>query len=415
MRTLESPHGAQHRSAALTIVLLFGIISMLGDLVHESARSVNGQYLSLVGLTATQVGLVFGIGEFLGYALRLLSGSLLDKNGRYWLFLFIGYGVHLVIPLMGMTTSWGWLYTFILLERIGKAMRSPAKDTLLSAVTDKGEIGLGYAFGFQEALDQLGAFLGPLIFTALFYFVGHSELDTFQLGYKLLLIPFLVLMIVLVLVYRKFTQCASIPQVSGQRAGERLQPIFWIYSAFTFFVAFGLINFSIVGYHLKVQQVVSDSIIPILYAVAMAVDALVAIVIGKAYDRLKRKTKRRSGGVLILLIVPLLTSVLPLLTLSYTTAMLWIGMVLMGVVLGVHETVMKSAIADITPFHKRGVGFGLFNTVYGLSLLLGSLVMGWMYDQQRLDYIVGLSILSEIIAGLLYVVLYRHIKRGTSV
>ena len=86
-----------------------------------------------------------------------------------------------------------------------------------------------------------------------------------------------------------------------------------------------------------------------------------------------------------------------------------------GVVLGVHETVMKSAIADITPFHKRGVGFGLFNTVYGLSLLLGSLVMGWMYDQQRLDYIVGLSILSEIIAGLLYVVLYRHIKRGTSV
>ena len=104
----------RHLSPALTIVILFGVISMLGDLVHESARSVNGQYLSLVGLTATQVGLVFGIGEFLGYTLRLLFGSLLDRSGRYWLFLFIGYGVHLVIPLMGVTTAWGWLYTFIL-------------------------------------------------------------------------------------------------------------------------------------------------------------------------------------------------------------------------------------------------------------------------------------------------------------
>ena len=158
--------GLRSSSPALTIVLLFGVISMLGDLVHESARSVNGQYLSLVGLSATQVGLVFGLGEFLGYALRLLSGAWLDKSKRYWLFLFVGYGVHLVIPLMGLTTSWGWLYTFILLERIGKALRSPAKDTILSAVAEN-QIGLGYAFGIQEALDQLGAFLGPLIFTAL--------------------------------------------------------------------------------------------------------------------------------------------------------------------------------------------------------------------------------------------------------
>lgn len=102
--------GLRSSSPALTIVLLFGVISMLGDLVHESARSVNGQYLSLVGFSATQVGLVFGLGEFLGYALRLLSGAWLDKSKRYWLFLFIGYGVHLVIPLMGLTNSWGWLY-----------------------------------------------------------------------------------------------------------------------------------------------------------------------------------------------------------------------------------------------------------------------------------------------------------------
>ena len=383
---------------------------MLGDLVHESARSVNGQYLSLVGLSATQVGLVFGLGEFLGYALRLLSGAWLDKSKRYWLFLFIGYGVHLVIPLMGLTTSWGWLYTFILLERIGKALRSPAKDTILSAVAEN-QIGLGYAFGIQEALDQLGAFLGPLIFTALFYFVGSSGLEVFQLGYQLLVIPFIILMVVLALVHRKFVREKLTPEVDTTQKPPRLQPIFWIYSAVTFFVAFGLINFSLIGYHLKTQQIVSDGMVPILYAVAMAVDALVAIFIGKGYDRLKRQLRHKTGGVLILLIVPLLTAFVPLLTLSHSVSMLWIGMVLMGVVLGAHETVMRSAIADITPFSKRGIGFGIFNTVYGLSLLLGSLLMGWLYDLEQQPIIVAMTIISEGAAVALYVVLYKRIQR----
>ena len=402
--------GLRRSSPALTIVLLFGVISMLGDLVHESARSVNGQYLSLVGLSATQVGLVFGLGEFLGYALRLLSGAWLDKSKRYWLFLFIGYGVHLVIPLMGLTTSWGWLYTFILLERIGKALRSPAKDTILSAVAEN-QIGLGYAFGIQEALDQLGAFLGPLIFTALFYFVGSSGLEVFQLGYQLLVIPFIILMVVLALVHRKFVREELTPEVDTTQKPPRLQPIFWIYSAFTFFVAFGLINFSLIGYHLKTQQIVSDGMVPILYAVAMAVDALVAIFIGKGYDRLKRQLRHKTGGVLILLIVPLLTAFVPLLTLSHSVSMLWIGMVLMGVVLGAHETVMRSAIADITPFSKRGIGFGIFNTVYGLSLLLGSLLMGWLYDLEQQPIIVAMTIISEGAAVALYVVLYKRIQR----
>ena len=342
--------------------------------------------------------------------MRLLSGAWLDKSKRYWLFLFIGYGVHLVIPLMGLTTSWGWLYTFILLERIGKALRSPAKDTILSAVAEN-QIGLGYAFGIQEALDQLGAFLGPLIFTALFYFVGSSGIEVFQLGYKLLVIPFIILMVVLALVHRKFVREELTPRVDTSQKPPRLQPIFWIYSAFTFFVAFGLINFSLIGYHLKTQEIVSDGMVPILYAVAMAVDALVAIFIGKGYDHLKRKLGHKTGGVLILLIVPILTAFVPLLTLSHSVSMLWIGMVLMGVVLGAHETVMRSAIADITPFSKRGIGFGIFNTIYGLSLLFGSFLMGWLYDLEQQPIIIAMTILSEGAAIALYAVLYKRIQR----
>ena len=123
---------------------------------------------------------------------------------------------------MGGTTAWGWLYTFILLERVGKALRSPAKDTLLSAVAE-GEIGLGYAFGIQEALDQLGAFLGPLLFTALFSILDRSTIDAFQIGYRLLLIPFLLLMVVLIWVHQRFVRADLTPKVEVNAPPARLQ------------------------------------------------------------------------------------------------------------------------------------------------------------------------------------------------
>lgn len=408
--TQDSREGRSARREVLMVIILFGVISMLGDAVHESARSVNGQYLSLLGVTAAQVGLVFGLGEFLGYALRLLSGVLLDRSGKYWLFLFLGYGVHLVIPLMGCTTSWPLLVAFILLERIGKAFRSPAKDTLLSGISE-GQVGLGFAFGLQETLDQLGAFVGPLIFTAVFYFAGESGQGEFQLGYKLLAIPFLLLMLFLVFAQRRVTRIERRHgPVGGEQMPTKLQPIFWIYSAFTFFTALGLLNFGIIGYHLKVQSVLSDRMITLLYAGAMGVDALVALLIGYLYDRMKARTGSRSGGILVLLVVPLLTLLLPVLTLSHSVPMVLVGMALMGVVLAAHETVMRSAIADLTPYRKRGIGFGLFNTFYGLALLAGSALSGYLYDRGMTSLIITLTIVSEAVALLLYGYMYRRVR-----
>ena len=152
---------------AVTVIIIFGVISMLGDIVYESARSANSQYLNLLGFSAAKAGLVFGIGEFLGYALRLFAGVMSDKSGRHWLFMFIGYGMLISVPLMGLTMNWSLLVILMLTERIGKALRNPAKDTVLSGVAEN-QVGIGFAFGLQEALDQLGAFLGPLVFTAVF-------------------------------------------------------------------------------------------------------------------------------------------------------------------------------------------------------------------------------------------------------
>lgn len=389
-------------SPAVTAIVIFGFISMLGDMVYESARSANSQYLSLIGISAARVGLVFGIGEFLGYFLRLIAGIISDRSGRQWLFMFAGYGMLLVVPLMGLTRNWNILVILILAERIGKSLRSPAKDTILSAVAEN-QVGLGFAFGLQEALDQVGAFAGPLVFTLVFALSGSDGVPQYQRGYRLLVVPFVVLMFFLAYARRKITRERLVPEAKSRESPpEHLRPLFWLYVAFAFFGTLGFVNFSVVGYHLKAKNLMSDAGITLLYSVAMIVDAVAAMLVGGAYDRLKKKTGASSGGLLVLMGIPVLTVALPFLTLARSPALVTAGMVLFGVIMGTHETVMRSAIADITPFHKRGTSYGVFNTAYGLALLCGSALMGWLYDLDKVWIIAVFTCAAEAVALVLY-------------
>jgi len=397
-------------SPAVTVILFFGMISLLGDLVYEGARGANSQYFSLLGISAAQVGMVFGVGEFLGYVLRLLAGVWSDKSGRPWLFLFVGYGLLAVVPLMGLTQKWPVIVTLVLLERIGKALRNPAKDTLLSAVAmhPDTKVGVGLAFGIQEALDQIGAFAGPLIFTGVFLVMKAAGVAQYQLAYRLLVIPFVLLMLFLTFSHRKVTRDHLIPAVTVQGfRTQHLQKVFWLYTAFTFFATLGLVNFSVIGFHLKAQEVLEDGQITLLYAGAMAVDAVVALLVGRAYDKRKTRTGQRTGGLVILLVIPLVTVLLPALVLGSSLPLIILGMVVFGIILGLHETIMRSAIADLTPFHKRGTSYGVFNASYGLALLAGAAVMGWMYDQNLNIAIASLTVVSEIVA---LVIFYKMIQ-----
>ena len=399
-------------SPAVSVVIMFGVISMLGDIVYESARSANSQYLNLLGISAARVGLVFGIGEFLGYALRLLAGILSDKSGRHWWFMFLGYGMLLSVPLMGLTMKWDALVILMLMERIGKALRNPAKDTVLSSVAEH-QVGIGFAFGLQEALDQLGAFLGPLVFTAVFYFAGKSGISEYQAGYRLLAAPFVFLMLFLYFAFKKMRGSNLLPSAQNREfQNEKLEPVFWSYTVFTFFCTAGFVNFSTIGYHLKANQLMSDGEITLLYSLAMLVDAVAAMIVGKAYDRLKEKTGKKTGGILALAAIPLMTMLLPLLTLSHSTALIAAGMALFGVVMGTHETIMRSAIADITPYRKRGTGYGIFNSAYGLALLAGSALMGLLYDLKFTKLIIVFTAAAEITAIALYVKMNHAIRSG---
>ena len=179
-----------HREAYLGILLL-GIVSLLGDVVYEGSRGIGPDYLGFLGATAVIIGLVGGIGDFLGYAMRLVSGLLVDATRAYWFFIFLGYGLIVSIPLLGISTGLEVAILLVLLERLGKALRAPSRDTVLSMIA-KG-LGTGRAFGYHELLDQVGAIIGPLIIAALMYYSSNN----YSLTFSFLFIPFFMLLIVL--------------------------------------------------------------------------------------------------------------------------------------------------------------------------------------------------------------------------
>jgi MFS family permease len=373
---------ASNKKTALQVILLFGLVSLFGDIIYEGARSVNGPYLKTIGANAAIVGLVVGIGEFFGYAIRFLSGFWSDKTKAYWLFTFVGYGMLVSVPLLALTGIWQTAALFIVLERIGKAMRSPAKDTILSQATK--QIGTGMGFAIGEVMDQIGAIAGPLMFTFLFMSMGKGTrgLADYQKGYTFLWIPFVLLMVCVWIAYLRLPDPSKL-ETSIKKAVEpdKLSRTFWLYTIFSFITTLGFTNFALLGYHYKVKGVLTDSQIPLFYAIAMGVDAIAALVSGKLYDMAKEKRKNDKAGLTVLLIIPVFTLFVPFLGFSNSFGLALAGAIVWGVVMGCHETIMKSAIADITPLKKRGTGYGIFNAGYGLAVFIGSAAMGFLYDR----------------------------------
>jgi len=363
-----------------------GIVSLLGDIVYEGARSITGPYLQTLGANASIIGIIAGVGEFLGYAVRLLSGYISDKTGLYWPMTIIGYGLLCSIPLLGIAKLWQIAAILIILERLGKGIRSPARDVILSHVSQR--IGRGIGFGLHEALDQIGAIAGPMLFSFVFFF-GYNYKD----GFNLLWIPALICITVLLIARVKVPEPEKfeISEISK----KELSRSFWRYSIFIFFSVSGFTNFQIISYHLKQKAVISDMEIPIFYAIAMGVDALMAIFIGNIYDKKRFKS---------LIIIPLLTIPIPFLAFSITSYIVFAGMILWGAVMGAHETIIRAAVADITHKKKRGVAYGIFNTIYGISWFLGSAITGYLYEIS-ITYIIYFTILMETLSIVMFFML----------
>ncbi|MFB3902014.1 MAG: MFS transporter [Acidobacteriota bacterium] len=372
---------ALSRRQALKFVLLLGVVSLLADATYEGARSVTGPFLAVLGASGAVVGVVAGFGELVGYGLRLVSGIISDRTRRYWTVTLVGYSINLLaVPLLALAGRWEVAAALIVTERVGKALRNPPRDAMLSHAT--AEIGRGWGFGLHEAMDQTGAILGPLIVAG----VLAVRSESYHTAFAVLLIP--ALMALGVLVAARFLY----PRPEDLEAGPRhlvttgFTPLFWWYLAAAGLVAAGYVDFPLIAFHFQKQSVVSPAWIPVLYAVAMGADALAALVFGRMFDR---------SGLKTLALVSLLCALFsPLVFLGGFGAAL-IGMALWGVGMGAQESIMRAAVADMVPREKRASGYGIFNAGYGLVWFLGSALMGLLYDFS-VPALVGFSVLTQL-------------------
>jgi len=371
----------KNHKQAFQLIFLLGIISLLGDVIYEGARGVSGQYLNILGVNAVTVGLIIGLGELLGYVFRLASGFFADKTRAYWLFTSLGYGLLVSIPLISLTGTWQIVAVLIIFERIGKGIRTPARDTIASHAAK--QVGTGFGFGIAELLDQIGAVIGPLIFAFVFAGIATTKnlVAAYQRGYSLFWVPFAMLLLVLFITYTKFKKPEELEAPLQEQPDDANMPqSFRVYIVFVFITTLGFISFALVGFHLKKLGIMRDASIALLYAGAMAIDAIFGIVSGILYDRLNASSKRKNAGFFVLLAIPILGAFVPLFVFSKTLALIISGVVLFGLVVGVQETILKAAVADMTPTGKRSTAYGIFNVAFGLAFFIGNSLAGLLYD-----------------------------------
>jgi MFS family permease len=377
---VNPPGTVPSQSAALRFVVLLGVVSLLADITYEGARSLSGPYLNLLGASATVVGVTAGFGEFIGYALRLVSGWLTDRTQKYWALTIIGYAVNLLaVPLLALAGSWEIAVGLLIAERLGKAIRTPARDVMLSNAASR--LGRGWAFGLHEALDQIGGVSGPLLMSAALY----ARTD-YRTAFGLLLIPALLALAVLVAARFRYSQPEQFEPQTPKLETRGFPRAFWIYLAAVAFVAAGFADFPLIAFHLKQQQIAPDNWIPLLYAAAMAVDAVAALIFGRLFDKV---------GLPILAAVALLSSLFAPLVFLGSLAWVFLGMALWGVGMGAQESIMKAAVAEMVPSDRRGSAYGLFNFGYGSVWFLGSALMGFLYDRS-LYALVAFSVVMQL-------------------
>lgn len=350
---------------ALKFVILMGVVSLFADMTYEGARSINGAFLAVLGASGAVVGIVAGLGEFIGYALRLVSGFFCDKTGRYWAITIIGYAVNLIaVPLLALAGNWPLAAALMVLERSGKAIRVPPRDAMLSFSTQ--HMGRGWGFGLHEALDQVGAIIGPLIVSAVLIKRGN-----YSLGYAILLIPALLALRTLIVAKYLYPKPQDLEIKDTGLHVQGFTRSFWLYILAASLIAAGFADFPLIAYHFQKTTLITASSIPILYSFAMGVDALAALLFGRLYDRI---------GISTMMIVALLSAFFsPLVFLGGLRGAIF-GMVLWGIGMGAQESIMRAVIGNIVPADRRSYGYGVFNTAYGIFWFMGSLLIGILYD-----------------------------------
>jgi len=384
------------RKAAIRFIVAMGIVSLFADMTYEGAHSIIGPFLKDLGATATQVGIIAGLGEMVAAGLRVASGRLADRTRSYWGLTTLGYFLNLVVvPGLAFAGSWKAAALFVVAERTGKGLRGPAKDVLLSDATKV--VGHGWGFGLHTAMDQTGAVLGPLLIAVIVARESH-----FGPAFLWLILPGIAAFGALMIARMMRPQVTSAPP-QATPVSQHLPRLFWFYVAGAGLLAGGFVDFPLLAYHFQKTTIAQPAAIPLYYAGAMGVNGLAALVFGRLFDRLGMRILAL-GIVISLLALPFGFLGGP--TLAIVAVACW------AVGLGAQQATLRAGIAQLIPIEKRGNAYGVFNAAYGVLWFLGSVTMGILYDHS-LVLLVTFGIILQLASAAIFLWLQRPLSAAS--
>jgi MFS family permease len=393
--TAHSGRSTPAHSTAFRFVVVIGVANFFADMTYEGARSSTGQFLGTLGASAAIIGFTAGFGELLGYTLRSASGFIADKSGKYWLITIIGYVVNmLAVPALALAGAWPTAAALIVTERTGRAIRKPSTEAMLSFAGK--QIGQGWVFGLNEALDQAGAALGPLILS-----VALFRKSNYQVGFALLVIP-AVLTITVLLLARYFFPKPHELEPAEMIKPARFSAAFWWYVGANACIGAGLADFALIGYHFQKTNSVPAELIPVYYSVAMATGAIGGLVFGKLFDKF---------GLIVLLAIFFLSAFFAPFVFLGTSWFALVGMLLWGLGMGMQASLINAVIARVVPPTKRSSAFGLFDTGFGIAWFAGSWLMGILYAKS-LGALIAFSVVLQLVALPLFLFAKQKEQRG---
>jgi predicted MFS family arabinose efflux permease len=382
---------------AFRFVILIGVVSLFADMAYEGARSITGPYLAVLGASATVVGVVAGVGELLGYSLRLVSGRLSDRMKAYWPIAIVGYVVQMAaVPALALAGSWQIAAALIITERIGKAMRNPPRDAMLARASVT--IGRGWAFGVHEALDQAGALIGPLVVAVVLARTGQ-----YPAAFAILVVPAVFTLLTLAIARRTYPQPPGVAARPADLRSEGLPRAFWLYLVAAALVAAGFADFSLIAFNFARQGLVDPAIVPVFYASAMAAGGLASLVFGRLYDRV---------GIGLLVPLTAIGALFAPLAFLGSAPVAFAGVLLWGAALSIHESIMAAAVAEMAPLDRTASAYGLFTMAFGLAWFAGSAALGILYDRS-VEAAVALAVVLQLAAVPVLVVVARWHRRAS--
>jgi MFS family permease len=379
---------------ALAFVLLIGVLSFFADFAYEGARGITGPFLGFLGASAIVISAAGGLGELLGYGLRLVSGPLAERTNKYWTIAIAGYVVQLsAVPLLALARTWPEAVALILLERIGKATRNPPRDAMLASAAK--HMGFGWGFGVHEAMDQFGALCGPLAIAAILA-TKHS----YSLAFATLTVPVVVAFFLLAAARLSYPRPSELEGKAVDVRTAGLPPIFWLYLIGAGLVAAGFADFSLMAFHLQRGVSLNVTTVSVYYAVAMAVSGVGSLAFGKLFDRF-------GFGVLLPLTI-CSAAFAPLVFFGNSTVAL-VGIAIWGIGMGVHESIIPAAVAHMVDRSRRPSAYGIFTGVYGLAWFAGSVVIGILYTRS-LPALVTFCVATQIVAIPIFYLVSRRLR-----